>query len=158
METTIENTAAPSVEVPRLVRPRLFVRMFKPQFARLVENGLKRQTVRPTPKRMPLRGDRISLREWSDKPYRSPQRILREAVISEVVKIRIETGRIWVAGQSHITKYPQRSSGDQTLDSFAMADGFESWDAMEAWFQDQHGLPFEGVLIQWTNTDSQANK
>ena len=136
----------------------MFVRMFKPQFARLVELGMKRQTVRPTPKRMPLRGDRISLRAWSDKPYRSPQRILREAIISEVVSIRIEKGRIWVAGQSHITKYPQRSSGDQTLDSFAMADGFESWDAMEAWFQYQHGLPFEGVLICWTNAkgDSQS--
>jgi hypothetical protein len=132
-------------------KPRLFVRMFKPQFAAVVKSGLKRQTVRPVPKRMPAPGDRISLRMWSDKPYRSPQIILREAVITEVVKIQIQPGRIRLAGFSDITKHPRRSSGDQTLDSFAMADGFESWAAMRDWFQAQHGLPFDGVLFRWAN-------
>src|SRR5262245_11304591 len=35
-----------------------FVRMFKPQFAPMVESGQKCQTVRPTPKRIPHPGDR----------------------------------------------------------------------------------------------------
>ena len=39
-----------------------FVRMFKPQFAGLVERGENLQTVRPIPKRMPKPGDKISLR------------------------------------------------------------------------------------------------
>lgn len=42
-----------------------FVRMFKPQFAPMVENGTKLQTVRPRPKRMPKEGDAISLRCWT---------------------------------------------------------------------------------------------
>lgn len=54
-----------------------YVRMFKPQFAPLVESGKKLQTVRPTPKRMPKPGDKISLREWTGLPYRS------NAVITE---------------------------------------------------------------------------
>jgi hypothetical protein len=128
---------------------RLFVRMFAGQFAGLVESGLKRQTVRPLPKRMPRPGDKISLRAWEGKAYRSPQRVLREAVISRVVKIRIEEGRIWVAGETAIVKYPQRSSGDQTLDSFAAADGFAGWEEMRRWFGERYGLPFEGVLVCW---------
>ena len=43
----------------------MIVKLFKPQFSPLVESGLKLQTVRPTPKRMPKPGDRISLREWT---------------------------------------------------------------------------------------------
>jgi len=41
----------------------MIVRLFKPQFAPKVASGEKRQTVRPTPKRIPYLGDRISLRE-----------------------------------------------------------------------------------------------
>jgi hypothetical protein len=48
---------------------------------------------------------------------------------------------------------PGCSNQNQTLDSFAMADGFESWAAMESWFQDQHGLPFRpslrGMVGEW---------
>jgi hypothetical protein len=32
-----------------------------------------------------------------------------------------------------------------------VADGFSCWEEMRQWFQHQHGLPFSGVLIRWTN-------
>jgi hypothetical protein len=115
-----------------------FVRMFKPQFAPLVESGAKSQTVRPTPARMPKAGDRISLRAWTEKPYRSPQRILREATISEVAHCEItETGVIL-------------NSYAEPCDAFAKADGFHDFTALRDWFKEQHGLPFEGILIRWT--------
>lgn len=59
------------MKTPAPKSPASFVRMFKPHFALLVESGAKAQTVRPTPKRMPKPGDRISLRCWSGAPYRS---------------------------------------------------------------------------------------
>lgn len=40
------------------------VKMFKPEFAELVRNGKKLQTIRPTPKRMPEVGD-VDWREIS---------------------------------------------------------------------------------------------
>lgn len=123
-----------------------FVRMFKPQFAPLVEAGSKRQTVRPTPKRMPKPGDRISLRCWSGAPYRSKQRVLREAEITEVHDVRIDAHGVCL--------YEQRSGAGWAPDreAFAKADGFRSWDQMRAWFEETHALPFVGVVLYWQNT------
>lgn len=116
-----------------------FVRMFKPQFAPLVEAGTKTQTVRPWPSRMPKAGDRISLRTWTGLPYRSKQRVLREAVIVGCDRVDItETG---VAVNSYA----------EPCDDFARADGFHDFLEMAEWFKNTHGLPFEGILIRWTN-------
>ena len=127
-------------------RPRAhFVRMFKPRFAAMVENGTKLQTVRPTPKRMPQPGDTISLRCWTGLPYRSKQRVLREAEIRDVREIyicdegiclyEIGGGAGWAPGEHGIAK----------------ADGFESWPEMREWFRETHGLPFDGIIIFWHN-------
>jgi len=35
------------------------------------------------------------------------------------------------------------------LDIFAILDGFTDWAEMIKWFEDTHGLPFEGILIKW---------
>lgn len=118
------------------------VRMFKPQFAPLVENGTKRQTVRPTPKRMPKVGDEISLRAWMGAPYRSKQRVLRESVVDRVSKIEIEDYAVRIDG---ITLH----HGEE--ESFAMADGFSSIVELTDWFRATHGLPFTGILISWAD-------
>jgi hypothetical protein len=117
-----------------------FVRMFKPQFAELVERGEKLQTVRPTPKRMPEPGDRISLRSWTGKPYRSKQRVLREAVITKTLPITISALGCTLCGLALHDE-----------EAFARADGFANRLEMLQWFETTHGLPFEGVLICWTN-------
>jgi hypothetical protein len=120
---------------------RRFVRMFKPQFAPLVESGAKLQTVRPTPKRMPRFGDVISLRAWSGKPYRSKQRVLREATIINVQPIVISDGAVDLDGLSlRVSEIIQ----------FAQADGFEGASAMLDWFRATHGLPFVGIVITWS--------
>lgn len=128
-----------------------FVRMFMPQFAPLVESGAKLQTVRPTPKRMPKPGDRISLRGWSGKPYRSKQRVLRESIITEVTPIELCFIRcrllIWIRGEK------PRHLNTAEIEAFARADGFHDAAEMAHWFQMNHGLPFAGVLIVWRNTE-----
>jgi hypothetical protein len=118
-----------------------FVRMFKPQFAELVERGEKLQTVRPTPKRMPKVGDRISLRAWQDKPYRSKQRVLREAVITEVSNVWLGWNGILINGVP------------VDFDKFARADGFTDSVEMHAWFRETHGIPlngWRGILMRWS--------
>lgn len=131
-----------------------FVRMFKPQFSGMVERGEKLQTVRPTPKRMPKPGDKISLRAWSDKPYRSKQKLLNEGIITRVTRIEITNDGVTLLPETNMaaTLRVQVPRG-----SFAIADGFSCWEEMRQWFERQHGLPFDGVLISWTNADVDAS-
>ncbi len=122
------------------------VKMFMPQFAPLVRSGAKLQTCRPTPKRMPKVGQRISLRQWAGKPYRSKQVVLRESVITQVQSI-------WFNGVTIILGDPKSGpvlAGDDARD-FAQADGFENLRAMGQWFAEQHGTdkPFVGIVIKW---------
>lgn len=121
-----------------------FVRLFKPQFAPLVENGTKLQTVRPTPKRLPQPGDTISLRCWTGAPYRSKQRVLREAIIDRVRKIEIDSYAVTIDGVRlhHLDE-----------EDFAMADGFSSVVEMTDWFRNTHGLPFSGIVLSWHNME-----
>lgn len=116
--------------------------MFKPRFAPIVESGEKCQTVRPMPKRLPKVGDRISLRCWTGLPYRSKQRVLREATIIGVQRCQISSqGNVYI-------------DGEPAPKGFAKADGFRSHCEMVNWFRAQHGLPFDGVLIRWDTTNS----
>lgn len=127
---------------------KTWIRTFKPQFCPLVEAGLKCQTVRPTPKRMPKVGDRISLREWTGKPYRSKQRVLRESTITAVEKISLlDTGRELLMYVNESELHPEQ------INAFAKADGFAHGIEMFIWFETKHGLPFEGVVIKWQNTE-----
>ncbi len=96
---------------------------------------------------MPKAGDRISLREWTGKPYRSKQRVLREAIISEVQSI-------WFNGVTILLDDPKGENGllpRAVEEAFARADGFENLKAMSDWFEANHGLPFEGIVIKWPN-------
>ena len=118
-----------------------FVRLFKPQFASLVESGAKLQTVRPTPMRKPKPGDTISLRCWTGLPYRSKQRVLRNSEITRVLEVRIASDGVCL-----YDKNAGFAPGDHV---FAKNDGFSSWPEMRDWFIEQHGLPFTGIVIFW---------
>lgn len=128
--------------------PTTFVRMFKPRFARLVESGKKKQTIRPTPKRFPKPGDLISLREWSGKPYRSKQRLLMEACITDVRVCAITDNGIGIETEG--SKDSLVMLDEQRRDRFAKADGFNDWNEMRDWFKTEHKqLPFVGIVIYW---------
>jgi hypothetical protein len=123
-----------------------FIRMFKPQFAPLVASGQKLQTVRPTPKRRPAPGDEISLRAWTDKPYRSKQRILGTGTIQQVSDIEIYGDSIHITG---------RRLSTEEREAFAIADGFPSFHELAKWFRHTHDLPFHGIIIRWTLNPTQ---
>lgn len=116
--------------------------MFQERFAAKVESGEKQQTVRPTPKRPVKAGDKLSLRQWTGKAYRSKQRLLREAICTDVSPIRFD-GKVIKLGDTSPGLSPEES------ERFARADGFENLEAMAAWFQSTHSLPFSGVVITW---------
>ncbi len=131
-------------------KPRRFVRMFQSRFAPLVESGAKCQTIRPKAKLVPIFGDVLSLREWTGKPYRSNQRVLREAPSLGTEGILIESNGVQISpGTLRCFYMGENSRRSQLLEEFARADGFADWSAMRDWFQKTHGLPFEGSLIKW---------
>lgn len=117
------------------------VRTFKSQFAPLVEAGTKLQTVRLTPKRMPKAGWLIDCRAWMGRPYNSKQRPLRVGEITFVAPVGITpAGVISIDG---------RVLAAWEADDFAKQDGFRDANQMVCWFDDEHGLPFTGIVIQW---------
>lgn len=130
-------------------KPRRFVRMFKPRFAAMVKDGLKLQTVRPGPKRMPRPGDVIDCRMWEGKAYRSKQVRLCEGMITEVLPVRIEEDGL-KAGPWLLWPGSEEACG------FARLDGFRNYEEMREWFAAEHGLPFEGVVICWEKVGESA--
>jgi len=127
---------------------RRHVIMFKPRFAVLVEAGQKRTTIRPPRKRQIHLGDQLSLREWRGLPYRSKQRELRKAIVTRVDEIVITRANgapaVTCAGVVLI---------DWFITNLARGDGFGSSTAMVAWFEEVHGLPFHGQIIEWRYED-----
>jgi hypothetical protein len=122
------------------------VLMFQPRFARLVESGQKTQTIRAKARCNP--GDTLSLREWTGKPYRSKQRVIREARCRGVEPITIG-----YAGMVPGYKFDGEWCVNHVLrDDLAKRDGFQHFHEMLDWMKATHGLPFEGELITWEAT------
>jgi hypothetical protein len=127
----------------------MIVRLFKDQFAPLVRDGRKCQTVRPVPARaqdIPKRGELFSARRWTGLPYRSKQEVLRESIVTGVMPVRIHAGG--AGARVHAWADWIDWSGEE-VGEFAKADGFASFDEMRAWFEEVHRLPFEGMAIFW---------
>lgn len=117
-------------------------RMFKSQFAPLVRNGSKRQTIRPLSKRPPRAGDSESWREWSGKPYRSKTIELAQVKLLAVHPITIDEllcGIVCIMNGCVLYAFE--------FDKIAREDGFKDRIELVEWFKAQHGLPFTGVRI-----------
>jgi len=115
--------------------------MFMERFAPLVESGVKRQTIRPVPKRMPKAGERESWRQWRGKPYRSKTRELAVVELTRVRRILIrKRGGFMLRGISFESPF--------YLEVLAKRDGFKDWRDFLEWFRKQHGLPFKGIVIE----------
>ena len=114
--------------------------MFQPQFEPLILSGRKPHTIRPK-RKIPLKvGQPLSLRVWTGKPYRSPQREFMKAVVEKVWPASIHMSHIIV--NSIIL-------GTDSEKDFAWSDGFADADCLRNWFLKTHGLPFEGEVIYW---------
>lgn len=122
---------------------------FKAQFAEDVEIGAKRQTVRAPRKdgRAHCKvGDTIKL--YTGMRTKAC-RLLAEATVTSVRKVRIEDCEMFLDGRRLPSAIWSRDQTEPTDNEFAEADGFASFMDMAEWFQDVHGLPFEGSVICW---------
>lgn len=109
---------------------------FKKQFAHLVENGTKRQTIRG---RAPQVGEKLYLYTG----LRTKQcRKLGEAICKSVEEITIDYNGINVSG---------KWLSESERNALAQADGFSGFYHMKEYFQKTHGLKdgFSGLLIKW---------
>lgn len=116
---------------------------FQKQFAQSVENGEKRQTIRATWKdgRQPAkRGDQLAL--YTGMRTKGCRKLM------DVECVEVSPVFLCRAGQSpaiYVDGKPMVGPDD-----FARRDGFESIDAMLTFFEETHGLPFQGWLIEWS--------
>lgn len=121
---------------------------FKAEFAEDVEFGVKRQTVRaPRKDGRPHCKVGDTLKLYTGMRTKSC-RLLGEATVTSIRKVRIEDCEMFVDGQRLPSAIWSRDCG-QTDNEFAEADGFESFMDMADWFEKVHGLPFEGSVICW---------
>lgn len=113
---------------------------FKAQFADAVASGSKKQTIRAFRKdnRDPQYGDALQLYTG----MRTKQcRKLRDAKVARVTAVDIYENGV-VHGDRGLTP--------RELENFARNDGFPSFGHMTDFFKAEHGLPFRGLLIEWS--------
>jgi hypothetical protein len=111
-------------------------------FKEKILSGAKRQTIRAVRKNPIKVGDKLYM-WWKS---RSPEREkLGESTCKSIKDVSINVHWISVNGEV--------ISNSQELDKFAIADGFENFGYMIDFFSQTHGLPFEGVLIQWDDLE-----
>jgi hypothetical protein len=103
---------------------------FQDQFVEKIRDDSKTQTIRR--KALCRPGDMLSLRRWTGRPYHSKQEIIKEVVCLSVVKI-----------------YLSKENSVILPKNIAIDDGFSGTEAMIAWFETVHGLPFYGEVIKW---------
>lgn len=125
---------------------------FKAQFADDVEDGRKRRSIRAPRKdgRDPKAGDKLQL--YTGMRQKGCRK-LGEAKVVRVRPVEIDGTGITLDGTRLYGGYtpayegspdPGRYDGD-----FAMADGFHGFGDLRDFFEEQHGLPFKGLLIEW---------
>ena len=124
---------------------------FQNQFADAVQDGIKRQSVRAHRKDgrpIAKRGDELKLYTG----MRSKAcRLLGIARVICVVPVTIEATGMKLNGRYVPSSILTRDQIEQTDNEFAQADGFANFMEMSAWFDKTHGLPFDGVVINWDN-------
>ena len=111
------------------------VLLFQERFVEAVRSGKKVQTIRKKARCQP--GDVLSLRRWTGRPRWSKQEEILVAVCAAVHAVTVLPFDVTVDGQ--------RVPGQH----LAVKDGFRDWEEMREWFNETHGLPFEGELIEW---------
>ncbi len=112
---------------------------FMKQFAPLVENGEKRQTIRKVRKHPIKVGDTLYL-------YTG----MRTKACRKLGEVRCKSVHHVAFGRMEMGGYQGTwYQGPGWLKGVSKRDGLPSEEALLGWFEKTHGLPFEGVLIRW---------
>ncbi|MCM0021453.1 MAG: hypothetical protein NBV67_15790 [Tagaea sp.] len=119
---------------------------FQKRFVPLIESGAKPHTFRVEGKRRPPRvGETLSLYYgMRTKACRLIKRVPCAAVQRMSVKF-LNTPVGWYAERT-IDGVPMTGAQNE---AFAVADGFESWPAFEAWLRTAHEAPEDGIVRGW---------
>lgn len=125
-----------------------FLFNFQRQFADRVERGDKRQTIRGqrADGRRPQPGDQVKL--YTGLRTRQT-RLLRNGTVVRCRAVRIDFAANGGNGEMVIDGQQLQLHERQ---AFAVADGFDSWQAMLAWFKDQYGggrVVWDGFCVEW---------
>lgn len=106
----------------------------------MIQSGRKYHTIRPPARRRRYaKGDALSLRVWTGKPYRSKQCEFASAIVEKTCFISIELIADMRLDGKWLTEEEQ--------DRFAYADGFNNAADLRGWFVVHHSLPFHGTVI-----------
>lgn len=129
-------------------RVRQHVLLFRPRFVNPILAGTKHQTIRAPRKRAIRPGDLLSLRRWTGTAYRSPQEEILSRNCYSVCPIYL-----WAATRDmvHIRVGGEFLNHDEVR-TFAVADGFDSYEVMARYWLATHPGPFHGELIEWRET------
>ena len=112
---------------------------FSAEFASAVQNGTKRQTIRPKRKR-PI--------QWSDYLYfYTGQRTRSCRKLGESVCLAVRDICIVTEGRQVAIDGLKLTTTE--VENLAKDDGFDSVGAFFAWFEGRYGPEFNGVLITW---------
>jgi hypothetical protein len=117
---------------------------FQSRFADAVQSGRKTQTIRAdrADGRIPKIGSNVAL--YTGMRTQNC-RLLARGIITTVRPFEITGHGIWFLAEEILMPGEAHA--------IAVADGFTSARAMREWFEETHGLPFKGVLIEWKSTD-----
>lgn len=132
---------------------------FQKQFVPLIESGEKRQTIR-LERKVPIKaGDKLYL--FTGLRTKNCKRILPHNVIVEedyrpFVRCKGVERIVFFSRYINDTDFliccelnGQPVIKPNELQALAKADGFDTYYDMYDFFNNQYGLPFEGVLIKW---------
>jgi hypothetical protein len=125
---------------------------FKTEFADDVEDGRKRRSIRAARKdgRNPKPGDTLQL--YTGMRQKGCRK-LGEAKCIRVRPVKIDCLGITLDGRRlYCGDAPAYAGGvdPEHYDSdFARADGFRTFQDMRDFFEREHGLPFNGFMIEW---------
>ena len=112
--------------------------LFEPKLASAIEAGTKWHTIR---KRGTCEtGAMISLRRWTERPYRSKQAEIKRVQCKRVRKFEITATEM---------RINDAALNMDAMTCLAYSDGFDSVDEMFGFFQKAYGLPFNGEIIEW---------
>jgi len=126
---------------------------FKAQFADAVEEGRKRRTVRAPRKdgRNPKQGDLLQL--YTGQRQRGCRKLL-DAKCTRVRTVEIDHMGVKINGKKLYAGHAPAFEGSPDPNcydgDFAHADGFDNFTELVEFFEREHGLPFKGLLIEWT--------
>ncbi len=110
---------------------------FKKHFTSAIVNREKRQTIRKPRKRQTVPGDKLYL--YTGMRTKQVKK-LHEAECIAVLPIIIGTSSVTLNGETLKTS---------EIDKLAKLDGFGTAQAFYDFFEENHGLPFEGEVIKW---------